>query len=106
MRVGSLSARRRRDDGGAAGLGCLLDRGNGEGEPAPQARTIALRPDAAPMGLHDPPADGQAEARPFGVVLPDFTIGRGELPEQAGQALGRYPLALVNNGDRNVAALA
>ena len=87
-----------------AGAG-LLDHRNGEGEPAAQARTVALGPDAAPVGFHYPLADGQPQPRPLQVAPPILALHAGELPEQVGQTLGRYARAVVGHGDRDVEVL-
>ena len=62
--------------------------GQGEGEAGAQAHPVALGLDAAPVRLHDPLADGQAQA---GVParLPELFPGPapGELAEQVGQPL-------------------
>ena len=43
------------------------------------------------MGLHDSAADDKAEARPFHVARLVLALDRGELPEQAEQALSAIP---------------
>ena len=83
----------------------VLGHRNGEGEPRPQARPVTLGPYPAPVGLHDPLADGQAQARPRDVPSPVLAVDAGELPEQVRQPLGGYPSALVRDGDRHVVSL-
>ena len=57
------------------------------------------------MGLHNPLADGQAQAGPRDVPSPVFAVDAGELPKQVRQPLGGYPSALVRDGDSHVVAL-
>ena len=83
----------------------VLGHRNGEGEPRPQARPVALGPYPAPVGLHYPLADGETQARPRDVPSPVLAVDAGELAEQVRQPLGGYPPALVRDGDRHVVAL-
>ena len=53
---------------GNAGCGIPGHR-NREGEPRPQARPVALGPNPAPVGLHYPLADGEAQPLPPGLPL-------------------------------------
>ena len=83
----------------------LPDRRNGEGEPASQSQPVALGPDAPPMGLHDPPADGQAQAGPAGLPSPLLAVQPRELPEQVRQALGGHAHAVVGHREGDVDAV-
>ena len=83
----------------------LLDRRNGEGEPASQARPVALGLDAAPVGLHDPLADGQAQAGPAELPSPLLAVEPRELPEQVRQPLGGHARAVVGHREGDVDAV-
>ena len=89
--------------GGCAGRG-LVDGGDGEDEPGAAAAPLALGPDAAPVGLHDALADGQAQAVAVGVGL--AALAPGELGEQRRQALGGYARTLVDDRDDHMPVLA
>ena len=56
--------------------------------------------DAAPVGLHDPLADGQPQA---GVAASTLPLPAGEPTEQMRQVLGGYPPPPVGHRDLNVA---
>ena len=89
------------------GRGCcstsgLFDRQYGEGKPRALAQPVALRPDAAPVRLHDPLTDGQAQTRTADFAFPGLAVDPGKLPEQVRQPLGGDPGALVGDGDRHV----
>ena len=64
--------------------GCYAQQGNHLQalQHADAALEIALGPDASPMGLHDPLADGQAQAGPAGLPSPLLAVEPRELPEQ------------------------
>ena len=106
MRVGSGSSfrGRGRDRLERAAPG-LLDRRNGEGEPASQARPVALGLDAAPVGLHDPLADGQAQAGPAELPSPLLAVEARELPEQVRQPLRGHARAVVGHREGDVDAV-
>ena len=105
MRSRSLSDRLERTGRWAAPIAASWATGIVKVNRAPQARPVALGPYPAPVGLHDPLADGQAQARPRDVPSPVLAVDAGELPEQVRQPLGGYPSALVRDGDRHVVAL-
>ena len=100
---GGGSGERREADGRAAHG--LLDRRYREGEPRSHARPLALGPYPAPVRLHDPLADGEAQARPGDAAPQVVAVGPGELPEQVRQSLRRYAPPLVGHRDRNVNVL-
>ena len=52
----------------------VLGHRNREGEPRPKARPVARGPDASPVGLHYPLADGEAQAGTRDVERALFTI--------------------------------
>ena len=89
----------------AVPLAVSLDRRYREGEPRSHPRPLALRPYPAPARLHDPLADGEAQARPGDAAPQVVAVGPGELPEQVRQSLGRYAPPLVGHRDRNVNVL-
>ena len=70
-----------------------------------RARAVAVGPDAAPVGLHQPLADGQAQARPLDPASPGLAVDARELPEQLRQAVGRHALAVVGDRDLHVDAV-
>ena len=78
---------------------------NREGEPRALARPAALGPDAAPVGLHQPLRDGQAQAGPPDPALPFLAPGTAVLPEQVRQPVGRHAPAFVGDRDRHVQAI-
>ena len=78
---------------------------NREGEPRAQARPVALGPDAAPVRLHYPLADGKAQPRPRNAAPPVPAVYAGELPEPVRQEVRRHAPALVGDGERDVDAL-
>ena len=81
----------------------MHDLWQGEGEPCPQAGPAALGPDAAAVGLHDAPTDGQPQTGPKAALL--LTLPAGEPAEQAGQALRRNSHPVVGHGKGPVDAV-
>ena len=84
----------------------LLREREGEGEACALARAAALRPDAPPMRLDQPLADGEPQAA-GGCAVPGVAARQGDvLAEQVRETLRRNALALVAHRDRNVHAVA
>ena len=78
---------------GGAGRGAvagLAGHRNREGEPRALAGPAALGPDAAPVGLHQPLADGQAQAGPPDPALGFLAPDSGVLSEQVRQQVSRH----------------
>ena len=97
--VGGAGAAQSDSGRGAVGL---VNHRNREGDLRPVACAGALGPDAAPVGLDQPLADGQAQAVSPAAQLPVVAGEAGVLPEQVRQLLRRHAPALVGHRDRDV----
>ena len=100
----SPGGRGRRGGGGDGVLARVARHREGEGEGRALARAGALGPDAPAMRLHQPLADGEAEAGPAGSAAGPARAG--VLLEQPRQQLRRHAPALVGDRDRDMRAVA
>ena len=100
--VGGAGAARSDSGRGAVGL---VNHRNRDSDLRLVAYAGALGPDAAPVGLDQPLADGQAQAVSPAAQLPVVAGEAGVLPEQVRQLLRRHAPALGGHRDRDVNAV-